>query len=89
MDIYALTTQEILDTISRHCPGALSVYLKCINFADGDGNVFFSKPQVEIDMSEDWRSFKNNIKKLARENLLEWHPIDNGISVVLAAIDNG
>ncbi len=87
MDIFAVTTQEILDKISRHCPDALSAYLQCMNRADHQGTVFFSKNLVTVDMSEDWHPFKNKIKKLAREGLLEWHPIDNGISVTLADIN--
>jgi hypothetical protein len=87
MDIYSITTQEILERISRHCPEALSAYIQCLNRADDKGVIFFSRSLIEIDMSEDFRSFRNNIKKLARENLLEWLPIDNGISVTLGAID--
>ncbi len=86
MDIYAITTQEVLERISRHCPEALSTYLQCINRAGEDGCLFFSRELVEVDMSEDWRPFRSNIKKLARENLLEWHPFDGGISVTLADI---
>lgn len=84
MDIYAVTSQEVLERISRHCPEALSAYLQCINRANKEGTIFFSKDLVEIDMSDEWRPFKNNIKKLARENLLEWHPFNDGISVTLA-----
>lgn len=84
MDIYAVTSQEVLDRISRHCPEALSAYLQCINRANKEGTIFFSKDLVEIDMSDEWRPFKNNIKKLARENLLEWHPFNGGLSVTLA-----
>lgn len=87
MDLYAITSQEILERISRHCPESLSVYLHCINRANQDGAVFFNKSLVEIDMSEDWTRFRNQIKKLARENLLEWHPFNNGISITMAAFD--
>ena len=88
MDLYAITSQEILDRISRHCPEALSTYLQCINRADSEGKVFFSRDSIEIDMSEGMTKFKNNIKKLALENLLEWHPFNNGIAVTLAALDD-
>jgi len=84
MDIYAVTSQELLERISRHCPESLYAYLQCINRADIDGTVFFSRDLVEVDMSEDWRRFKTNIKKLARENLLEWHPFNDGIAVTIA-----
>ncbi len=87
MDIYAVTTQEVLERISRHCPDALSAYLQCINRANQEGTVFFSKDLVEIDMSEEWRPFRSKIKKLAREILLEWHPFNDGISVTLADPD--
>ncbi len=87
MNIYSITTQEILDRISRHCPEAMYVYLQCINRASDEGNLFLSKEQVEIDLSDSWRHYCNNIKKLARENLLEWHPFNDGISITLAELD--
>jgi hypothetical protein len=88
MDIYAVTSQEILERLSRHCPEALSTYFQCINRAGKDGQVFFSKSLVDVDMSENWRTFRNNIKKLARENLIEWHPFDKGIAVTLADVSD-
>lgn len=83
MQFLTISDQEILERISRHSPDALSAYLQCVNRADEEGSVFFSRSLVEVDMSEDWRSFKSKIKKLARENLLEWHPFDDGISVTI------
>lgn len=87
MDYYHVSSQEVLDRISRHCPEAMSAYLQCINRADEDGSFFFTKALVDVDMSECWIKFKNNIKKLALENLLEWHYIDGGILVRLVSID--
>lgn len=87
MDIYAVTTQEILERISRHCPEAMSTYIQCLNRADDHGVVHFTEQMVDVDMSDDWSAFKQNIKKLARESLLEWSPLNNGVSVTLA--DNG
>ena len=87
MDNFAFTTQQVLDSISRHCPEAMSLYLQCINRADEEGHIHFTKPLVEIDMSEDWNKFKKNVKKLALENLLEWSPLDGGISVTLMELD--
>lgn len=86
MDIFSISTQEVLERISRHCPEALSTYLQCMNRSNKNGVVFFTKANVDIDMSENWHRFRNNLKKLARENLLEWHPFDDGISVTLAEI---
>lgn len=88
MDLKRAPNQEILERISRHCPQALSVYLQCVNRANSDGSVYFSRAVVEINMSEGWTRFKNQIKKLALENLLEWHPFDGGISVTLADLDD-
>jgi len=86
MNIFAVTSQEVLERISRHCPEALSTYLQCINRADKDGEIYFSRHQIEVDLSEDWRPFQKNIKSLARENLLSWHPYNKGISITLMDI---
>lgn len=85
--MYSITSQEILERISRHCPEAMSAYLQCINRIDSEGLVFFSRDLVEVEMSENFHVFRNNIKKLARENLLQWLPFNNGISVTLEVND--
>jgi hypothetical protein len=87
MDIQNISTQEALERISRHCPQALSVYFQCINRSDSNGIVYFSKQMVDIEMSENWSKFRNQIKKLALENLIQWHPFSNGISVTLVPLD--
>lgn len=84
MDLYFISTQEILERISRHCPEALCAYLQCLNKVDKNGYVNFTREEIEVAMSEDFRGFRNNIKKLARENLLNWAPMDDGISLSLA-----
>jgi len=88
MDLYALTSQEVLERISRHCPQALSAYLQCINRANADGSIFFNRSLVEVEMSERWTPFKNHIKKLALENLLQWSPFNGGIAVTLVPHDD-
>lgn len=85
MDIHAITTQQILEQISRHCPEALSAYLQCLNRANPEGSAFFSRDLIEVEMSDSFRVFRNQIKKLARENLLEWHSFDGGIHITLAS----
>jgi hypothetical protein len=87
MDSYNITSQEILDRIARHCPDSLSAYLQCLNRVNEKGTVFFDRKLVETDMSYGWTKFRNQIKKLALENLLEWHPFDGGISVTLVTCD--
>lgn len=84
MDLFNISSQEILERISRHCPEAMAAYIQCLNRMDFDGTIFFSQDLVEVDMSEDWCDFKKKIKKLALENLLEWHPCNKGIIVTVA-----
>lgn len=84
MDLFTITTQEILDRISRHCPEALSVYLQCLNRQDANCKVIFTREMVENDMSYGWAKFKNHVKKLALENLLEWHLLGSDIAITLA-----
>lgn len=81
MDIYHITTQELLERISRHCPESLYVYLHCMNRVNDFGTAFFTRKQVEEEMSEGWTKFKNNVKKLARENLVDWHIENDGITI--------
>ncbi len=88
MTRFSITSQETLDTISRHCPDAMSAYLQCVNRSDSDGYVNFSRQMVEVDMSENMRSFRNKIKKLARENLLQWHPFGDGIAITMEVVND-
>lgn len=88
MNIYSITSQEVLDQISRHCPSALSVFLQCINRADEDGSFYFTKNLVEDEMCISWTKFKNHIRKLSSENLLEWHMLDGGISITMMDLDD-
>ena len=80
MDLYSITSQEVLERVSRHCPGSLSAYLQCLNRADSQGNVFFSKKMVEIEMSEGWTKFRNQIKKLPLR--IYW----NGIHLIMGSL---
>ena len=84
MDIQDPEVQQVLDLISRHCPYAMGTYLQCVNRGDSKGEMLFSKDVVEVEMSNDWRKFKKDIKALARENLLYWSPLNDGIAVCMA-----
>jgi hypothetical protein len=81
------TTQEILERISRHCPQAMYVYLHCFNRADHEGKIVFTKEMVDVDLSENWYWFRDHIKALARENILEWHPENDQITVIMGDLD--
>lgn len=89
MDIYAITSQEVLERISRHCPEAFSTYLQCLNRADENDCILFTRQMVEVEMSEEWRSFKKHIRTLAREGLIEWHPFNTDIAVTVADMHAG
>lgn len=88
MNMYAIMSEEVMEKIAKHCPKAMWTYMQCMVRADKDGNVFFSRADVDVDLSESWTIFKGNIKKLALENLLEWHPIDGGIAITMAPVDD-
>ena len=83
MEFFAVTSQEALERISRQCPRAMKTYIQCLNRADKHGKVFFSKDLISIDMSESMTTFRNDIKALARLDLLEWSPLNKGIAVQL------
>ena len=86
MDLHHISTQEVLERISRHCPEAMSTYLQIINRTD-DLVAHFNREMVDIDMSEEWPDFMRNIKKLAREGLIEWHPMGDDICVRICGYD--
>lgn len=75
--------EETLDRIARHCPRALSAYLMLAIRADEDGQVSIHKDQINKDLSESYIKFRNDIRMLARENLLEWHEIDDRLHIIL------
>ena len=88
MNIYSVGVQDVLDKISRHCPEALTVFLQCINRMDDCGTFHFTRNLVEDEIGISWTRFKNHIRKLSTENLLEWHTIDEGIAVTILGFDD-
>lgn len=89
MDLYAIATQQTLDKISSHCPRALSAYLLCVAKSDHLGHIIFTREEIMNDRSESYVKFKNNIKMLAREDVLEWHEMGETMHVQLAIGDDG
>lgn len=85
--MYLSLPLEVLDQISRHCPRALSTYVLCLSHANADDKCVFSKGDIQMDMHESFTMFRNNLKLLSREGLLEWHYIDDKIFVTLAAFN--
>lgn len=58
MDIYAVTTQEVLDRIAKNCPSAMGAYFHCINRVNETGAVFFSKEMIVNEMKESFTILK-------------------------------
>jgi hypothetical protein len=56
-----------------------------ISRASSDGTVVFSQKQITDDFSESWTKFRNDLRALARQNLLEWHQIKNVIRIEIAS----
>lgn len=87
MDHYAIVQQSTLDAIARHCPRALYTYTTLMGRADDGGALKLSREQITHDMSESYARFRNNVKSLALEGLLEWHESPTGISIQLVLPD--
>lgn len=90
MDLHTITTLHTLDRIARNCPRALSTFVHLICRINNEGKAVLQKQQIVNDLSESYTKFVNDIRALARENLLEWHQMGNTISVTLALpeVDN-
>lgn len=78
---------EIIDQIGRHCPYAISTYAICLGHLDVGLEVIFNRKQIVEDLSESYCKFRNHLKALAREGLLEWHEMGEYLYVTLATFD--
>ena len=74
---------EVLDQIGRHCPRAMSVYAVCLGRVDENLSVIFTKEEIVRDLSESYCKFRNDLKALAREGLLEWHEMHDKLHVII------
>jgi hypothetical protein len=83
MNSYELTNQEVLHKIRQYCPESLSAYLRCIDEADADGLIIFSRSYIQNETNDDVHTFRKHIKNLARLRLLEWSTIDDSTVVQL------
>lgn len=84
MDLYTIITHNTLDKIARNCPRALSCFVHLLTRASDEGKVIFHKQQIIDDLSESYVKFKNDLRSLAREDLLEWHERNGALHVILA-----
>lgn len=58
----------------------MSTFLHCYNRMK-DGEAFFSRDQIEVELCESLRVFKNNLMALGREDIILWSPLDGGFAV--------
>jgi hypothetical protein len=84
LDFYTITSHQTLDRIARNCPRALSAFIHLMSRADNEGNILLQKSQITDDLSESFVKFKNDLRALARESLLEWHQMGDHLHVTLA-----
>lgn len=84
MDFYCYTSQETLERLSRHCPRAISTYIVCLNHQDEDGELYLPKLDINEKLSCSYTKFKNDLKSLARENVLAWREVDKGVRISVA-----
>lgn len=84
LDLYTITTHQTLDRIARNCPRALSAFIHLLTRADDEGNVTLEKKQITDELSESFACFRNDIRSLAREDLLQWHQTANSLHITLA-----
>lgn len=85
MDLAAITTYQTLGRIARTCPRSLTTYIHLLCRADQEDKVVLEKKQITDDLSESFAKFRNDLRALAREDLLEWHQMGNFLHVVLAS----
>lgn len=74
---------DILEQIGRHCPRAMSIYALCLARADENLSLIFTKEEIRNDLSESYCKFRNDLKALAREGLLEWHEMNGKLHIIL------
>lgn len=76
----------ILDQIGRHCPRAMGTYALCLARTQEFNKLVLSKKQIRDDLSESYTKFKNDLKALAREGLLEWHEEGDFLTVIVGEL---
>lgn len=86
MNSYELTNQDVLCKIRNHCPEALATYLRCIDEADSDGFIRFSRTYIQNETNDDLNTFRKHIRSLSRHRLLEWNAIGD-VTLVHLGVD--
>lgn len=77
----------ILDQIGRHCPRAMATFAMCAARANENNKIIFTKEQITDDLSESYTKFKNDLKALAKEGILEWHEKQGHIVITIGDLE--
>lgn len=85
---YSLTHQEVLEIITRWCPDSLTTYLACIDRSDDAGYAVFTPVLLRRELFTDVPVFTKHVRNLARQDLLKWYEIDDGVLVKLKNFTN-
>lgn len=72
LHFFACPPLEYLMFAAKNCPSAVYTYINLWRDQDSDHRIFRTRHQIRDEHSESWTCFLNNIRKLAREDLLEW-----------------
>ena len=75
---------EYLNRIADHCPQALGTYLLCCANSDDSGYVTITREEILYRQYSTYTRVCNDLRRLAREGLLEFYVTKNEILVTLA-----
>ena len=82
-----VATFQNLEKVARNCPRALTTYLQVLCRSDDEGNLLLSRKEI-LDMGESFTKFRNDLRFLRLQDLLEWHQMKDQIHVTLALTDS-
>ncbi len=74
---------EYLFFVAKNCPSAVYTYLNLWKSQDSSHRLFITRNQIRDEESESWTCFVNNLRKLSKQDLLEWKFSKDGESVVI------
>ena len=74
---------SILDQIARHCPRAMGTYALCLSQMNENNTFVLTRNQIINDLSESYTKFKNDLRSLSKEGVLEWHSNGDYLTVII------
>ena len=83
MHFFACPPLEYLLFAAKHCPSAVYTYINLWRTQDSEHRIFCTRNLIRDEESESWTCFVNNLRKLAKQDLLEWKFSKDENSVVI------